>query len=264
MTLLQAINIKTSCLPLNTFIATKFMAITLLVYASSKNNFEDTNLSSDRRSCTGLEMKNSWTYDFEKILYLGANNYTFRGFEEYELHKNSTVKDGDTAHQIIQYCRPNHIASYILSRADKIRFKNNRYIISQGGLNYLKLVLPLNENKSLLVNILFDTSINIMENIGNDTKTIKEKGSEWRYLVDYMNYSKQMGELYINNVFGINLVEYLKSLAERLVNEEYAENIGLISNHMVVLNRPTKTDLPLFQDAIKVFTLQTILKSLIK
>ena len=227
----------------------------LSIQSCSKSNFEEVDAREDGRAYSGIGTINSWTYSYDTIAYSGTTRDTLSGFLKYQIEEAPIINENDTTYQIIQYWRPNNTTQFIISRVETIRVEEGRLIVSQDGLNFIKLVFPIYDNTSWLGNSLFDTSDDITEVVGGEIVETISKGFEWRYSVDSLNYSLQIGQFFFEDVLSVNLVNHQTNVSERIVNEVYAKNIGLVSKNMSILNRPNQTEFPLSQDANKGYTM---------
>ncbi len=252
MNLLQAIN---HGIIRDLFFVVLLTGYMLSIPACSKSNFEEVDTREDGRLYSGVGTLNSWTYAYDTIAYSGTTRDTFSGYLKYQIEEDPIINENDTTYQIIQYWRPNDTTQFIISRVETIRIEKGRYIVSQDGLNFIKLVFPIYENTSWLGNSLFDTSDDITEIVGGEIVETISKGFEWRYRVDSLNFPLEIGELSFEDALSVNLVNHQTNVSERIVNEVYAKNVGLVSKNMSILNRPNQTEFPLSQDANKGYTM---------
>jgi hypothetical protein len=226
-----------------------FLLLAIGILSCSKSTFEDQNNQNDGRNYVVVEEGKNWTYQYDTIAYSGTERDTFSGFLKYEIGSPFLNNAGDTSYNFFVYWKRSDTTSFVLSRVETIRFEKDRYVVSQDGLNFIKLAFPLIEGNTWLGHSLFDTSVDITEFVGNEVVTTIDKDFDWKYRITDKDIPLTVGDFEFEKTLIVNQVFDTTRVSERIVNEIFAENIGLVSKNMIILNRPNGSSLPIKEDA---------------
>lgn len=207
-----------------------------MMVGCNKSNFEERADSTGGRLYAPIEESKYRIFHYDTVFCRGANVDTFSGYLKHEIGESFELQNGETSNKLFVYWKRNKKDAFQLHRVETIRLDGDRLVVSEDGLNFIKLAFPLAEGKGWFGNKLFDTSDGILENIYGDVIETIKKGADWRYLPQTIDNALELDSVTVDRGLIVRAVDAIDNIEERFVEEYYGEGIGMVGKQMRIFD----------------------------
>ncbi len=221
----------------------------MILASCSESNFEDSTPQSSGEEYVVLEEGRFKEYRYDTIAFRGIARDTFSGYLKKVVQDWFINSTGDTTYRVNVYWKREQGDAYQLNRVETERIEDGKYIVSENGLNFIKLVFPIKEKLSWAGNSLFDTDRDVFEDIYGESVETFEKDKKWKYRINSLGDPLEVGSLIFDKNIDVSLINDSTLNSYRKVNEFYAEKVGLVQKKSIILTSTNIVNTSIYDEA---------------
>jgi len=139
--------------------------------------------------------------------------------------------EGNVLFKIERFERKTNSLPWQITKVMTASINDNKAIRTEDNLRFIKMVFPVDDNKTWNGNVFFDP--NIIINIAGETI---EMFKGWSYRFDAVGVSEVIGDLTFDDLTTLTLADNENLIELRRVTEKYAKGIGLVYRELWILD----------------------------
>jgi len=173
-------------------------------------------------------------YEVDSIIFnpTGATRVdSSKTFFKEEVVDTLLDNEGNVLFKIERFERKSDTLPWQISKVMTASLQDNKAIRTEDNLRFIKMVFPVEQNKSWNGNVFFDPGLII--NIAGETI---EMFKGWSYRMDAVGVSEVIGDLAFDDLTTVSMADVENLIELRRATEKYAKGIGLVYRELWILD----------------------------